>query len=66
MYKTFKACLPWNHREPRTIAQSGQTIVEYVMIMGILLAAMGVLSLFLQTFKDFGVRVLELVASDYP
>ena len=44
----------------------GQAMVEYVVILGILLAAMGVLTLFESTFKAFGDRVLNLIAADYP
>lgn len=41
-------------------------MVEYVVIVGILLATLAMLYLFEGTFKAFGTRVLSLVGSEYP
>ena len=46
--------------------KSGQAIVEYVVVAGMLLAALAILTLFLGTFTQFGTRVLNLVGSEYP
>ena len=46
--------------------ESGQTTVEYAVVAGVLLASLAVLTLFLTTFREYGVRILEMVASDYP
>ena len=47
-------------------SHSGQAIVEYVVIAGMLLAALAILALLLGTFTQFGTRVLNLVGSEYP
>ena len=41
-------------------------MLEYLVAMGMLLAAMAILALFLTTFTEYGDRVLSLVASEYP
>ncbi len=46
--------------------ESGQTTVEYVLVAGALLAALAILTLFLTTFQEYGMRILDMVASDYP
>ena len=46
--------------------KSGQAMVEYAVAAGMLLAAAAVMALFLYTFREYGVRVLDLVASEYP
>lgn len=51
-------------RRPK--ARCGQTMVEYVIAAGILLASLTVLYLFRDTFDEFGTRVLNLAAYDYP
>jgi Flp pilus assembly pilin Flp len=45
---------------------SGQTAVEYVIIAGMLMAAVAIMAVFLYTFREFGGRVLDLAASEYP
>lgn len=41
-------------------------MLEYVVAMGVILAITGTLALLLYVFREYGGRVLELVASDYP
>ena len=45
---------------------SGQAMVEFVVVMGTLLATLAILMLFLGTFREYGTRVLNLVGSEYP
>ena len=44
----------------------GQAMVEFVVVMGVLLALVAMLSLFLEVQREHGDRVLRLVASEYP
>jgi Tfp pilus assembly protein PilW len=44
----------------------GQTMVEFMVVAGMILAAAAILSVFLVTFNQYGTRVLELVGSEYP
>ena len=44
----------------------GQAMVEYVVATGLLLATLAMLSLVLYTFREYGARVLDLVAYNYP
>ena len=46
--------------------QAGQAIVEYVVVAGMLLAAVAIMMVFLGTFQEYGTRVLNLVGSEYP
>ncbi|MEI6516527.1 MAG: hypothetical protein WCO77_11150 [bacterium] len=41
-------------------------MVEFVVVMGTLLATLAILMLFLGTFREYGTRVLNLVGSEYP
>ena len=41
-------------------------MVEYVIVAGILVTTVAIMAVFLYTFKQFGGRVLDLVASEYP
>jgi hypothetical protein len=50
----------------RRTSESGQTTVEYAVVAGVLLASLAVLTLFLTTFQEYGVRILEMLAADYP
>ncbi|MFA5042460.1 MAG: hypothetical protein WC381_01285 [Kiritimatiellia bacterium] len=61
------------HRSPFCILHSaffissrGQAMMEYVIIAGLLMAALGILTVFLVTFKEYGGRILALVSSEYP
>ena len=47
-------------------SRAGQTLVEYVIVAGVLLAAVAVLSVFLYTFREHSGRILNLVSSEYP
>jgi len=47
-------------------SKRGQAMVEYLVITGILLASLAILTLFLETFKEYGTRILDMVSSDYP
>lgn len=44
----------------------GQAMVEYLVVAAMLLASLAILTLFLETFKDYGWRILDMVGSDYP
>jgi hypothetical protein len=46
--------------------KSGQAMVEYAVVLGMLLATLAILAVFLATFSQYGGRVLDLVASEYP
>lgn len=52
-------------QRPRA-SRRGQTMVEYVIVAGILVTTVAIMAVFLYTFKQFGGRVLDLVASEYP
>lgn len=53
-------------RRRPTGGRSGQTLIEYVIVAGMLLAATSVLAVFLYTFKQSGGRTIELIAYEYP
>ena len=59
---------PATRPEQRRIrcAGRGQVLTEYVVIAGLLIASLGILTVFLVTFKEYGGRVLALVSSEYP
>lgn len=44
----------------------GQAALEYMVTAGVLLTLFVMLALFLHTFKEYGGRILNLVASEYP
>lgn len=44
----------------------GQAMLEYAIVAGVMVAMMAVLSLFLSTFGEYGERILDMIASDYP
>ncbi len=44
----------------------GQAMTEYIVIAGLLIASLGILTVFFTTFKEYGGRVLALVSSEYP
>jgi len=46
--------------------RKGQALVEYVVATGMLLGVLLMLTLFLYTFKEYGKRILDLIAFDYP
>ncbi len=55
-----------SRRRPSRSSKSGQTLVEYAVAAGVLLAVIAMAALFLYTFKEYGGRILDLVASEYP
>ena len=44
----------------------GQAMLEFVMMFILFMGVLAMLSLFLYTFKEYGGRILDLVASEYP
>jgi len=54
---TAKSRLSW---------RSGQAMVEFVVIAGMMLATVAIMMVFLGTFREYGTRVLDLVGSEYP
>lgn len=46
--------------------KAGQAMVEYVVVTGLLLSTLLILAVFLYAFKEFGGRVLDLIAYEYP
>ena len=44
----------------------GQATVEYAIVAGVMVAVVAIMSLLLTTFGDYGERILEMIASDYP
>ena len=51
---------------PKASHCGGQATVEYTVVTGVLIALAVIMSLLLTTFADYGERILELIASDYP
>ncbi len=54
------------NRKSRLQALAGQTMIEYIMIVVLLLATVPVMAVFLRTFRQYSMRTLELAASEYP
>jgi len=48
------------------ISQSGQTMLEYTMVLAMSLGLLVTLGFFIYVFKEHGGRVLDLVSSIYP
>ena len=46
--------------------REGQAAVEYMIVAGILIASLAILVVFLGGFREYGGRVLEMAASEYP
>lgn len=46
--------------------RDGQTVVEYMILAVMLLFCITIMAVFLFTFREYGSRVLDLVASDFP
>lgn len=49
-----------------TSRKRGQAMVEYVVVAGMLMAALAILALLLYTFREYSNRVMDLVGSEYP
>lgn len=47
-------------------AKRGQAMVEFMVVMGVLLATVAIMTVFLGTFREYGTRVLNLIGSEYP
>jgi len=45
---------------------SGQVMLEYAIVAGILVVVVAMLALFLYTFKEQGGRVMDLISADFP
>ena len=50
----------------RNKSRSGQAVVEYIIIAGMLTATLAILIVFLATFREHGGRVMDLAGSEYP
>ena len=46
--------------------KAGQVMVEYAIVTGVLVLLAAIMGLLLGTFGEYGERLLELIASDYP
>jgi hypothetical protein len=53
-------------RVGRRRSRAGQAMMEYVVLTGLLLGVLVVLAVFLYAFKEFGGRILDLIAYEYP
>jgi hypothetical protein len=51
---------------PPADKRSGQAMIEYVIVAAMLMSTIAILAVFLYSFREFGGRVLNLVASEYP
>jgi hypothetical protein len=51
---------------PPANRRSGQAMIEYVIVAAMLMSTIAILAVFLYSFREFGGRVLDLVASEYP
>ena len=47
-------------------SRRGQAAVEYVVVLGVLFASIAILVVFLVAFREYGERILEMAASEYP
>ena len=47
-------------------SKRGQAATEYVVVVGILIATLAILVVFLGTFREYGGPILQLAASEYP
>lgn len=48
------------------VHKAGQIATEFVVTAGLVLAMVGIVALLLYTFKEYGGRILNLLASEYP
>jgi hypothetical protein len=64
---TYSLLSQWDRLAVRLFRdKGGQTITEYVIVAGVLVAAVAVVSVSLYTFREQSGRILNLVSSDYP
>lgn len=47
-------------------AREGQTLAEYAIMAGMMLAIVAILAVFMYTFRGHSTRILDLVASECP
>lgn len=47
-------------------SKSGQSMLEYLMVLAMTLGVMVTLGFFIYVFKEHGGRILDLVSSNYP
>ncbi len=47
-------------------AKAGQVATEFVVVAGMVVAMVAIVALLLYTFKEYGGRILNLLASEYP
>ena len=50
----------------RQTSRRGQALLEYTITAGILLIVTVILALLLYLFKEYGGRILDLIAAEYP
>ena len=46
--------------------RAGQALVEYTIMVGMMLATIAILAVFMYTFRGHSGRILDLIASEYP
>ncbi len=56
----------WRRNLAFCISSRGQAMTEYAIIAGVLMASLGILTVFFVAFKEYGGRILALVSSEYP
>lgn len=54
------------HRDIQRKGRRGQAVAEFTIMMALLMLVLVMLALLLYTFREYGNRVLNLVASEYP
>ena len=59
-------CPGMSAKTQQRTGRSGQALTEFAVVMVSLLLVLVMVSLFLYTFREYGGRVLNLVASEYP
>lgn len=47
-------------------SKSGQTMLEYILVLAMTLGLIVTLGFFIFVFKEHGGRILDLVSSEYP
>ncbi|HMP76975.1 MAG TPA: hypothetical protein PKE12_11840 [Kiritimatiellia bacterium] len=47
-------------------ARRGQAMMEYVLVMGTTVGVLVMMALLLYAFKEYGGRIINLIASEYP
>jgi hypothetical protein len=50
----------------RRVQKAGQAATEFVVVAGMVLAMVSITALLLYAFKEYGGRILNLLASEYP